>query len=153
MWTLTDAGQQTRIDQHGALDFFQKVQRKWKNADTVKENDETQAPIDELKPEDQTFREEMIKFLHSISPDGFERLCKLTLREVGFEEVTVTGKTGDGGIDGFGILRINRLVTDRVLFQCKRHTKQVSPVTSASSVGRWPIALSAEFSRYKHFQH
>jgi restriction system protein len=39
----------------------------------------------------------------------------------------VTGRTGDGGIDGFGTLRINRLVSDRVLFQCKRHAKQISP--------------------------
>lgn len=127
VWTLTESGRQTRLDHQSALIIFQKIQRKWKDDGAVNENDETQAPTDELKPEDQTFREEMIKTLHSISPDGFERLCKLILREVGFEEVTITGKTGDGGIDGFGILRINRLVTDRVLFQCKRHTKQVSP--------------------------
>jgi len=127
VWTLTESGRQTRLDHPGALLIFQRVQRKWKDGGAANESDETQAPTDELKPEDQSFREEMVKALHSITPDGFERLCKLVLREVGFEEVTVTGKTGDGGIDGFGILRINRLVTDRVLFQCKRHTKQVSP--------------------------
>lgn len=65
--------------------------------------------------------------LQSLSSEGFERLCQRILREVGFEEVVVTGRTGDGGIDGFGTLRINRLVSDRVLFQCKRHAKQISP--------------------------
>ena len=49
------------------------------------------------------------------------------LREVGFEEVLVTKRGGDGGIDGFGTLKINELVSDRVVFQCKRYTKQVSP--------------------------
>src|SRR5207248_659527 len=63
----------------------------------------------------------------SLSPKGFERLCQRILREVGFEEVIVTGRSNDGGIDGYGTLRINRLVSDRVLFQCKRHAKQISP--------------------------
>jgi restriction system protein len=49
------------------------------------------------------------------------------LREIGFEDVHVTGRSNDGGIDGYGTLRINRLVSDRVLFQCKRHTNQISP--------------------------
>jgi restriction system protein len=84
-------------------------------------------PPDEESPGEETFREQMAKTLQSLSPEGFERLCKLILREVGFEEVVVTGRSGDGGIDGSGTLRINRLVSDRVLFQCKRHTKQISP--------------------------
>jgi restriction system protein len=65
--------------------------------------------------------------LQSLTPVGFERLCQRILREVGFEQVVVTGRSGDGGIDGYGTLRINRLVADRVLFQCKKHAKQVSP--------------------------
>ncbi|HEY6578259.1 MAG TPA: restriction endonuclease [Rhizomicrobium sp.] len=69
----------------------------------------------------------MAKVLLSLSPNGFERLCQRILREVGFDEVVVTGRGGDGGIDGHGILRINKLVSDRVLFQCKRHADQISP--------------------------
>jgi restriction system protein len=89
--------------------------------------DEAGPPPDEQAVGEETFREEMTKMLQSLTPDGFERLCQRILREVGFEEVVVTGRSGDGGIDGYGTLRINRLVSDRVLFQCKKHAKQVSP--------------------------
>ena len=60
-------------------------------------------------------------------PDGFERLCQRLLRENGFEQVTVTGKSGDGGIDGVGILQVNKFVSFTVLFQCKRYQGSVSP--------------------------
>ena len=48
------------------------------------------------------------------------------LRESGFERVIVTGKAGDGGIDGHGILQVNPFVSFTVLFQCKRYTGAVS---------------------------
>ncbi|WP_133065093.1 restriction endonuclease, partial [Flavimaricola marinus] len=41
------------------------------------------------------------------------------LREAGFTKVEVRGKSGDGGIDGVGVLRVN-LVSFQVYFQCKR---------------------------------
>ena len=39
----------------------------------------------------------------------------------------MTGSSGDGGIDGYGTLQVNPLVSFKVLFQCKRYTKSVSP--------------------------
>lgn len=48
----------------------------------------------------------MLEILHDIPADGFERLCQRLLRENGFVEVEVTGKSGDGGIDGMGLLRL-----------------------------------------------
>jgi restriction system protein len=125
VWTLTERGRQTKLDQDSALQIFQDIAKTFKGEQEAGSVDETRTP--EEKPEEQNFREEMVHTLHALSPGGFEHLCKLILREVGFEEVTVTGQSNDGGIDGFGVLRTNRLITDRVLFQCKRHTKQVSP--------------------------
>lgn len=61
-----------------------------------------------------------------LSPGGFERFCKRLLREVGFQEVTVTGKSNDGGIDGIGVLEVISLVSFKVLFQCKRYSGSVS---------------------------
>jgi restriction system protein len=58
---------------------------------------------------------------------GFERLCQRVLREAGFTQVVVTGRSGDGGIDGHGTLAVNPLVSFKVLFQCKRISKSVSP--------------------------
>jgi restriction system protein len=48
-------------------------------------------------------------------------------REAGFTQVIVTGSTGYGGVDGYGTLAVNALVSFKVLFQCKRYTKAVSP--------------------------
>jgi restriction system protein len=67
--------------------------------------------------------------LRSLSPSGFERLCKRLLREGGFEKVEVTGRSRDGGIDGHGILQLNPFVSLRVYFQCKRYEGTVGPAT------------------------
>lgn len=66
--------------------------------------------------------------LQSIEPAAFERLCQRLLREHGFTRVEVTGKSGDGGIDGQGVLRVN-LVSFHVLFQCKRYKGSVGSGT------------------------
>lgn len=47
-------------------------------------------------------------------------------RESGFIQVQVTGKSGDGGIDGVGIARINGFLSFHVLFQCKRYQGSVT---------------------------
>lgn len=62
--------------------------------------------------------------MQSIDPSAFERLCQRLLRESGFTKVEVTGKSGDGGIDGQGVLRVN-LLSFHVLFQCKRYLGSV----------------------------
>ena len=69
-----------------------------------------------------TWKAELHKLLtKSLSPSAFERLVQRLLRESGFIQVEVTGKTGDGGIDGKGIARIHGLMSFHVIFQCKRY--------------------------------
>ena len=77
--------------------------------------------------EDGDYRVRLMHILRSLAPSGFERLCQRLLREAGFEQVTVTGKSNDGGIDGHGILVLNPFVSFRVLFQCKRYVGSVVP--------------------------
>lgn len=67
------------------------------------------------------WKEELIQVLLRIDPSAFERLCQRILRESGFVQVEVTGKSGDGGIDGKGIARINGFLSFHVFFQCKRY--------------------------------
>jgi len=55
---------------------------------------------------EETWREELLSRLRRLAPDAFERLCQRLLRESGFVEVKVTGRSGDGGIDGVGIVRL-----------------------------------------------
>ena len=83
------------------------------------ENEELQETTD--------YKVDFLNKLKSLSPAGFERICQRLLRESGFAQVKVTGKSGDGGIDGNGILEVNPFVSFNVLFQCKRYQGSVSP--------------------------
>lgn len=65
------------------------------------------------------WREQLLDILLALDPAAFERLCQRLLREAGFIKVEVTGRSGDGGIDGTGVLRVN-LLSFHVLFQSKR---------------------------------
>ncbi|MCA1621342.1 MAG: restriction endonuclease [Acidobacteria bacterium] len=59
--------------------------------------------------------------IETLSPAAFERLVQRMLRETGFTQVEVTGRTGDGGIDGKGIAKVNGILSFRIVFQCKRY--------------------------------
>ena len=72
------------------------------------------------------WKEQLLKVLLEIDPSAFERLCQRLLRESGFIQVEVTGKTGDGGIDGKGIVRISGFLSFHIIFQCKRYKGSVS---------------------------
>jgi len=57
---------------------------------------------DDLLPTEPIYRIALLQELKQLSPAGFERICKRLLLEVGFQEVEVTGRPADGGIDGHG---------------------------------------------------
>lgn len=83
--------------------------------------------IEEEVEETEEWRERLLNTLYTISPSAFERLAQRVLRESGFFQVEVTGKTGDGGIDGKGIVRVSGLLSFHVIFQCKRYKGSVTP--------------------------
>lgn len=68
----------------------------------------------------------LLEVLRKIEPAAFERRCQRLLREYGFTRVEVTGRSGDGGIDGTGVLRLN-LLPFHVNYQCKRYANTVGP--------------------------
>jgi restriction system protein len=70
------------------------------------------------------WKDHLLEILRSLEPAAFERLAQRILREAGFIKVEVTGRSGDGGIDGIGVLRVN-LLSFQVLFQCKRYQSSV----------------------------
>lgn len=72
------------------------------------------------------WQEEYILQLQRLSPKGFEHVCQRMLRESGFVQVEVTGRSGDGGIDGRGIIKIGGLLSFHIIFQCKRYAGSVS---------------------------
>jgi restriction system protein len=78
------------------------------------------------EPDEISWRDELLSVLLSMSPDAFERLAQRLLRESGFIQVEVLGRSGDGGIDGKGIMRLGGLLSFHVIFQCKRYQGSVS---------------------------
>ena len=76
-----------------------------------------------------------------MDPIAFERLCQRILRESGFIEVEVTKRSGDGGIDGYGTIRLGGLISFNVLFQSKRYKGNIGQILLATSVARWWVAL------------
>lgn len=90
--------------------------------------EETEEEVSVVEGESGTWDDRLLNKLQSIDPAAFERLCQRMLRESGFVRVEVTGKSGDGGIDGHGVLRMN-LISFQVLFQCKRYKGSVSSGT------------------------
>jgi restriction system protein len=130
VWSLTERGRSTylKVDQAGEIfSRWVKIFDEQRRAKAV-----THEPIAEQVAEgsgatSKDYRTEALDILLALPPAGFERLAQRLLREAGFTQVVVTGQSGDGGIDGYGTLQINPLVSFKVLFQCKRYTKAVSP--------------------------
>ena len=86
-----------------------------KAAEALQENGSEQEPGETAG----SWSDQLLQRVQAIDPAAFERLCQRLLRESGFTRVEVSGKSGDGGIDGVGVLRMN-LISFQVLFQCKR---------------------------------
>ena len=73
-----------------------------------------------------SWEDELIGIMKQMPPDAFERLSQRFLRELGFINVEVTGKSGDGGIDGVGVIKLGGILSFHVVFQCKRYSGSVS---------------------------
>lgn len=132
VWSLTEKSRNTKLSSEEALQLFQSVRHQFatngkKRKEKPNVTSDNKNTSDELPDEDSDHRTILLEKLMSLPADGFERLCQRLLRESGFESVTVTGKSGDGGLDGIGILQVNAFVSFKVLFQCKRYSGSVNP--------------------------
>ncbi|MEP0234581.1 MAG: restriction endonuclease [Parasphingorhabdus sp.] len=135
IWALTDDGEaiisreQTETIHKKVLEEERersKAKRKEKLEKEAARKAKRQAAPDqiELEPEEDNggaadWKVRLLEVIRAMDPAAFERLSQRLLREAGFIKVEVRGKTGDGGIDGVGVLRVN-LVSFQVYFQCKR---------------------------------
>ena len=133
VWTLTEKGRAlSRMSHPEAIELFREVHKQFHTdrdhepVAVVEEGDLIPPQDVELSTSD-NYRQQLLDILQALAPSGFERFCQRLLRESGFQEVTVTGRSGDGGIDGLGILQVSPLVSFKVLFQCKRYKGSVNP--------------------------
>ena len=124
IWSLTPAGMHAdRVDPDEVLKGARPSAGRVKDKPGATEVAEV---VREVKT-DEKWREDLLKVLQEMAPDAFERLCQRLFRESGFIEVEVTGRSGDGGIDGRGIIRLAGLISFPVVFQCKRYKTAVGP--------------------------
>jgi restriction system protein len=118
VWALTPKGRQIgKVNSKQVRRYVQDLSRK-----TTGDADD----VEEEVSEELSWRDELLRTLLKIDPSAFERLTQRLLRESGFVQVEVTGRTGDGGIDGKGIMRLGGLLSFHVIFQCKRYSGTVS---------------------------
>ncbi|MCL2076147.1 MAG: restriction endonuclease [Betaproteobacteria bacterium] len=126
VWALTpkyQLGQKIDIDS-----IVQSVRSK--SSSRTKKKQTNQSVEEDILP---SFAEEIEagwkKTLHQkllqMKPDAFERLAKRFLRESGFVQMEVTGCSGDGGIDGKGIIKLQNVLSYHVVLQCKRYKESV----------------------------
>jgi restriction system protein len=126
VWKLTEKGYEADLSDDSIYEIFKKVQtitRKTKAHEIEVEPTE----IDETIVEEEAHGEAILSILKNLSPPGFEKLCKRLLTEVGVHDVQITGGTGDQGIDGTGVIKVNDVVGFNIIFQCKRYRDAVVP--------------------------
>ena len=127
VWVLTDAGREALS--LNADQLRKKVNEAYRRLNAERQKKSAIDNAEAHKAEDEAdWSDRLLAKLKSIEPAAFERLAQRLLRESGFVKVEVTGKAGDGGIDGVGVLRMN-LISFQVLFQCKRYAGSVSAGT------------------------
>jgi restriction system protein len=132
VWAITDVGR--GLDAQEVLarvkawraDYNRRYHEERRQRAAVDALNEVEVEADDLEPDEvePDWKEVLLERLLDMSPDAFERLAQRLLREAGFRNVEVLGKSGDGGIDGVGVYRLS-LVSFPVYFQCKRWASQV----------------------------
>jgi restriction system protein len=120
VWALTPQGMEINDVDPASI----AIQHRNSSSDS-NTSDTTRIDTSEIDKEIE-WEDNLLELIKNISPEAFERLCQRLLREAGFVNVVVTGRSGDGGIDGKGVLKINRMLSFHVYFQSKRYRDAVS---------------------------
>jgi restriction system protein len=125
VWSITEYGRTLRKEDTAAIPARVRSLRPSRTRQIDKE---TVILDEEIRGEEiyrgDEWRDPLLAVMQALPPTAFERLCQRVLRESNFTKVEVTGRSGDGGIDGIGVLRIG-LISFQVFFQCKRYKGSV----------------------------
>jgi restriction system protein len=125
VWAITDLGRSLDRDEMLAqvkawrAEYSRRYQEERRQSTTEEDLDSEDSTVEEVG-----WKQALLEQLLKMGPDAFERLAQRLLREAGFRNVEVLGRSGDGGIDGVGVYRPS-LVSFPVYFQCKRWANQV----------------------------
>lgn len=130
IWSLTAKGREAHsVNPRAIVEEVRRLSaltRQSQEAPPSLQDDSLENDGIDLPEEIQTWKEKLRNILYNLAPDAFERLAQRLLRESGFTHVEVTGRTGDGGIDGTGTIKLNGIISFHMLFQCKRYQGSVT---------------------------
>ena len=127
IWQLTDKGWATKtIDKDQIIatkERYLQEQRQTKRAGkSTAQKARSQAP-----PDTPDWKSDLIARMRTLTPYQFELMSRNLLQKLGLKDVKVTQKSNDGGIDGYGIVKIAGIVGFKMAFQCKRYQGSISP--------------------------
>ncbi len=130
VWTLTNKGWQTKLTEKQGREIFLKWVKYFQELRESKAGGTVETEVDKIiqtqeenEPEntDTNIKPTLSEVLQTVSATGFEHLCGRLLREYDFENIEITQRSHDGGIDGYATLKLNPFVSLSVFFQCKRY--------------------------------
>lgn len=133
VWVLTERGRSATEQQIEALRLELRSNSGSRRKSNASEAAVQEQDLDLPKPEeifeftDDDWQTELLGVIKEMDPSAFERLVRVLLLRLGFSQVEVVGRSGDGGIDLLGVVKINNVLSFRVLAQCKRYRDAVGP--------------------------
>lgn len=130
VWSLSELGKNTSVVDKEEIKRVAKLNMlQIENVNNVDIDIQEKIEVEDTDIDELNWQNDVLEVVKGITPSQFEKLCQRLLRELGFSNVEVTGKSNDGGIDGKGILKIGGVLSFHVAFQAKRYDGSVgSPV-------------------------
>ena len=127
VWTISNGyDENSVIDGNFVCQKVREINANSQKAEDTTEKIHSELQTDESDLSEESWRSELSDILHGMNCYEFEKLVMRLLRECGFSKVSVTKKSGDEGIDGFGKVMLNGIVSINVAFQCKRYLGVIS---------------------------
>lgn len=127
IWRLTKDGIEAKLSDEQVYKLFKNVQDNVKKNKSKSETQNDEEEFEEESTEDEEHSAKLLNLIKGLSPNGFEKLCKRLLTEIGIKDITITGGSNDQGIDGIGLVKLNDVVSLNIVFQCKRYKETVAP--------------------------
>ena len=123
VWSLTDKGNKVESvnKEYVKMKVKIKLDQEEQEENAIKSNNNNTFYDSNSDVDDLNWQTRLLEVIKGITAEKFEKLCQRILRELGFNNVVVTGKSHDGGIDGMGILKLGEVLSFRVAFQAKRY--------------------------------
>jgi restriction system protein len=122
VWALTDYGNKANsIDKDEVINKAKKIMSHYQ----LKSEENVDIDLDESDTNEPSWQDDVLAVIKTIEPSKFEKLCQRLLRELGFVNVKVLGRSHDGGIDGKGILKLGSVLAFHVAFQAKRYNSSI----------------------------